>query len=129
MATERFSAHVQYGDFKGTGAADRSDNNDATKWLEAKSLKNADEFLVGVELYVGENHGTHRDPVYVHFLLAKPGDFENVRSMIEGTKGPVPVRKVSVNMELTEFFSLFKRFSVAISAKDMLGGHEYSYPE
>jgi len=127
MATEKFLASVQYGDWKGTSAADRADRNGPGDWLEANGYKKSDEFLLGVSIFAGENHGEHKDPIYVNFLLASPGDHDNVKAMIDSTQGPVKVRKVSVEMKLTEFFGLFKRFSIAFSSHGMLGERDYTY--
>ena len=129
MPIQNFSASVQYGDFKGTAAADRADRGDASDWLEKNGLKQKGEFLLGFTLYAGENHGNHKDPVYAEFLLALPGDHDTVKSMIETSAGPVPVRKVSTTMTLVEFFGLFKRFSVHLSAGGLLNSREYTYSE
>lgn len=129
MATEKFLASVQYGDWEGTSAADSADRGVLRKWLESNGYKKSDEFLLGVSLFVGENHGVHEDPVYVNFLLASPADHDSVKSMIDLGQGPIEVRKVSVEMKLTEFFGLFKRFSIAFSSHGMLGEREYTYVE
>jgi hypothetical protein len=129
MTVDTFKASVQYGDLKGTAAADRADQKGADDWLEKKGLKQADEFLLGIELWVGENHGTHKDPVSVHFLLVTSGGHGNVKSMLEATRGPVDVRRVSQEMPISEFFSLFKRFSVCISPFELLTGREFKYVE
>lgn len=129
MATEKFIASVQYGDWKGTSAADGADRNGLRDWLEANGHKKPDEFLLGVSIFVGENHGVHKDPIYVYFLLASPGDHDSVKAMIDSSQGPIKVRKVSVEMKLTEFFGLFKRFSIAFSSHGMLGERDYTYAE
>lgn len=124
-----FIASVQYDDFKGTAAADGADRGYTSEWLEKKGLKQKGEFLLGITLHAGENHGVHKDPIYADFLLASPGDYDSVKSMIDASVGPVPVRKVTTEMTLAEFFGLFKRFSVYLSAGAMLSGHEYTYTE
>jgi hypothetical protein len=129
MPIQNFRASVQYDDFKGTAAADRADRGDASDWLEEKGLKQKGEFLLGLTFYAGENHGKHEDPIYAEFLLALPGDHDTVKSMIETSAGPLPVRKVTTQMTLVEFFGLFKRFSVHLSAGEMLNGQEYTYGE
>ena len=129
MATEKFIASVQYGDWKGTSAADGADRNGLRDWLEANGHKKSDEFLLGVSIFVGENHGVHKDPIYVSFLLASPGDHDSVKAMIDSSQGPVKVRKVSVEMKLSQFFGLFKRFSITLSSHDMLGERDYTYVE
>jgi len=129
MHNEQFKASVQYGDFSGTAAADGADKGDASDWLKKKGLQQEGEFLVGITLYVGENHGVHKDPVYVEFLLATSGDHDNFQQMLDSHNGPVVVRRVKEQMPLTEFFGLFKRFSVHVSPHGMLEGREYTYPD
>lgn len=85
------------------------------------------EYLVGVELVVGENHGVHQDPVWVYALLAQPGDHDNVKAMIDSSAGPVVVRRVAVQMALLEFVGCFKRLEISFSRHGMLTGHEYTY--
>lgn len=126
MSKETFTASTQYNDFKGTSAADRADNGGANDWLEARGLKQKDEFLLGIEFFAGENHGEHKDPIYVDFLLASVGNYETVKSMVENSY-PVPLRKVSVSIPTSEFFGLFKRFSICISVDGMIDGREYTY--
>ena len=129
MQTEQFKASVQYGDFSGTVAADGADKGDASDWLKGKGLKQEGEFLVGITFYVGENRGSHKDPVYVEFLLGTSGDHDNFRSLLETHTGPIVVRRVRAEMPVTEFFGLFKRFSVHVSPHGMLEGREYTYPD
>lgn len=78
-------------------------------------------------MFAGENHGTHEDPVFVEFLITTPGDFDNIKSMIESSEGSIEVRSVKIDMALTEFFGLFKRFDVTLSSDGMLEGLEYHY--
>lgn len=125
MYPQNFKASVQYDDWKGTSAADSADKGDARDWLKSHGLIKDGEFLLGIALYAGENHGTHTDPVYVEFMLATPGDHDNVQEKIDSANGPIDVRCVKVQMGLLEFFGLFKRFSVYLSAHGMLEGHEY----
>lgn len=129
MTVDTFRASVQYGDFKGTSAADRADQKGADEWLEKKGLKQPGEFLVGVELWVGENHGVHKDPVHVHFLLVTFAGYENVKVMLEETQGPVDVRRVSEKMPVSDFLALYKRFSVCLSPSGLLDGREFRFSE
>lgn len=128
MQSTNFKASVQYGDWKGTSAADSADRGDAKDWLKNKGLIQAGEFLVGITFFAGENHGSHKDPVFVEFLLATPGDHDSIKAAIE-TGAPLVVRRVKVDMGLTEFFGLFKRFSIHISAHGMLNDRQYTYPD
>ena len=128
MSTERFVASVQYNDWKGTAAADSSDSNTAKRWLDEKDLRKSDEFLVGISVYVGQNYGTHKDPIQVTFLLATRESHDGVEAKVR-TGEPISVRKVRADMNLTEFFGLFKRFSVNISSRGMLSEAEYTIQE
>lgn len=129
MTVETFRASDQYGDLKGTSSADRADKRDANEWLEKKGLKQPGEFLLGIELLVGENHGVHKDPVHVHFLLVKLAGYDNVKLMLEATQGPVDVKRISEQMPIAEFLSLFKRFSVCLSPDGLLDGRQFRYSE
>jgi hypothetical protein len=125
METHQFRASVQYGDWKGTSAADRSDMNGPHDWLKKQGHMKDGEFLLGVRFFIGGNHAAHKDPVHAEFLLAQLGDHANVKAMIEAAPGPVVVRSVETDMSFVDFFGLFKRFSVAFSDRGMLDGHEY----
>jgi hypothetical protein len=129
MPIQTFKASVQYGDMHGTAAIDAADKGDAGDWLKKNGLKQEGEFLLGITLYVGENHGVHKDPVYVEFLLASAGDHDSMKSMIDSNEGPILVRRVKKQMPIAEFFGLFKRFSVHVSSHGMLDGREYTYIE
>ena len=129
MHVEPFQASVQYGDLKGTAAADRADMADAEKWLKERKLSQEGEYLLGIELYVGENHGKHRDPVQVAFLMAPLGTHDTLKAMIDSHQGPIVVRKVRQSMEIADFLALFKRFAVSLSAGAMLDGREITYPD
>lgn len=130
MPTEKLRATVQYGDWKGTASADNSDSMhkaNAESYLKAEKKIQADELLVGVEVWVGENHGKHKDPVSVTFLIASPRNFEAVEK--QAKSGALKVRKVRVQMKAIEFFGLFKRFSIALSNHGILHEREYTYGE
>ena len=127
MTTETFKASVQYNDWKGTSAADDADENEAAEWLRKNGHIEEGEFLLGIKMFAGENHGKHKDPVFVEFLIAMPSDFDNMKSMIESSTGPIEVRSVKARMNLVDFFGLFKRFDVTLSRDNMLESLKYHY--
>jgi len=129
MTTEVFKASVQYGDWKGSSAADSADGGKMSEWLEENGHMEDGEFLLGIKMFAGQNHGAHQDPVFVEFLFVTPGDYDNVKSMIESSKGPIEVRSVKVDMPLAEFFSLFKRLDITLSRDSMLEGFKYHYSD
>ncbi|MFM5646354.1 hypothetical protein [Aeromonas caviae] len=118
---EIFKASVQYNDLKGSCAADRADISDATDWLKSNGHINDNEFLVGISMYAGENHGTHRDPVSVHFLITDDVGFRALGQ----NSSEYQIRKVDVDMEIAAFLALFKRFEITLSTNSCLEGKEY----
>ena len=71
MGTRNFHAQVQYEDWKGTSTADDDGHTNFRKYLENEDLIKEDEFLVGIELWSGEVHGSSQDDdVYVRALIA-----------------------------------------------------------
>lgn len=121
----KFSASVQYNDLLGSVAADRADGISPSQWLANKELINEGEFVVGISMYTGENHGSHQDPVYATFLVTDLKGYDTVPEMIDSIDGPIQVRKIDVDMNLTDFFALFKRFEVTISTNGMMEGNQY----
>ena len=126
MNISKFVASVQYDDWKGGAAADSADENGPMEWLEAKDLINENEFLLGITMYAGENHGVHEDPVSVEFLLATPRKHDEIKAKINSDAGPINVRKVRIELDIIDFFGLFKRFDIKLSSHGMLKDLEYS---
>ena len=129
---EPFKASVQYGDFKGTAAADRADEGLLHKWIDERNLRDDPdkETLIGISMSIRENRrGEHEDPVHVTFYFATPGSYDGVKKAISESGDPIPVRDVDIQMNLSEFFSLFKRFQVKISTRGILEGREISLAE
>ena len=122
----KFTASVQYNDLKGTAAADRADVGSASKWLKDNGYINDGEYVIGISIFVGENHGVHSDPISVEFLISELRGYENIPEMIKATGEPIEVRQIVVDMNLTDFFALFKRFSVTLSIAGMIEGMEYT---
>jgi hypothetical protein len=123
---ETFKAGVQYGDLKGSAAADRADMTDAKQWLEEKGHIKDDEYVLGITMWAGENHGEHRDPVSVIFLVSGLNGFENVPEMIQASGEPILVKKISVDMNIVDFLALFKRLEITLSNGGLIEGKTYT---
>jgi len=124
---ENFTASVQYGDWKGTAAADDADGKKISDLLKNRGLLQEGEFVVGVRAFIGENHGGNvRDP-YVEVLIAEAGNYDTVRAMFASTPDPLPLKKVILtNLTLVEFIGLFKRLEIAIARSGLdLPGRQY----
>ncbi len=128
MTVETFRASVQYNDFVGTSAADGAGLGKLEKWMSENGHMHDGELLVGLELWAGEYHGKQEDPVHINALFMTPGNYDNVKAAIDAAKGPIPVRGVSITMNLTDFFALFKRLAISFSRGGLLQpGVEYEY--
>jgi hypothetical protein len=115
----RFSAHVQYDDWKGTAAADDADTRAIRKYLRDNGLINSGEFLVGLELYSGESHFA------VRAFIIQAGDYEGAVKQITANP-PVDTLVRELSLGRDEFFAMFKRFSVVLTHKGLeLDGEEY----
>lgn len=117
---QKFSASVQYNDLKGTVAADKADRQKLSKWLEDRNLITDDEFVLAISMLVGENHGIHQDPVYVDFYVRKIGGSQTVPEVIEESGGSIELRRVNVDMNISDFLALFKRLKITLSSQGML---------
>lgn len=121
----QFEASVQYNDLRGSAAADRSDMGGASKWLNDNGHIEDGEYVIGISIFAGESHGVHRDPISVEFLVSELRGYNNIPEMIEATGEPIEVKQIVVEMNLIDFFSFFKRFSVTLSISGMIEGMEY----
>jgi len=129
MGQDNFHASVQYGDFKGTVAADRHDQDDIGKYLQTQGLINQGEFLVGIEAYACELMGKPQvTDVDVTVLVTQYEGYENVQEAVDSGQ-PLKVRKIKLEIPLVEFFTLFKRFSLAMSSHGMIDNREIIFDE
>lgn len=136
---EKFSASTKWDELKGSAVADNADGIldstdsgfiDATQWLKNNNHI-SDEKIVGISLNVGASNGGwvgesfkpySKTPVTVRFLLSP--------SIPDVGCSPVVVKEVTIrDMELNDFFALFKQFNVTLSPEGVLEGREYSIPE
>lgn len=122
---ETFKASVQYSDLKGSAAADRADMTDAAKWLKDNGHI-TDEFVIGISMWAGENHGEHRDPVSVKFLVSGLNGYENIPEMLQASGEPIQVKEISVDMNIADFFALFKRLEITLSNGGLIEGKTYT---
>jgi hypothetical protein len=123
---QRLKASVQYGDWEGTAAADNADHRSIHDLLREKGMIFEDEFPVGLEFYIGENHNGEVQEPYLSVLLLDRPNYDTVAEEVKATTGPLTFRKVRVDLTLNEFLGLFKRFSVTLSLRGLdIAGREY----
>jgi hypothetical protein len=120
-----FKASVQYNDLKGSAAADRADMTDAAKWLKDNGHI-TNEYVVGISMWVGENKGIYRDPVSVKFLVSSLNGYDNIPEMLQASNDPIKVREIRIDMNIADFFTLFKRFEITLSNDGIIEGRTYA---
>ncbi len=116
--SERFQAGTQYGDWKGTAAADQF--GDATDKLdelfEATGKVDPDkEIMIGFEFY--HSQGFFFCSGYFHALPEEKdgGYYPGLNATFQKNPiKPIQVKKVRVELTLEEFFKYFKRFDVVL---------------
>ena len=70
------------------------------------------------------NHGKHRDPISVTFVVAKADGFDNVAEMLKQSDTP-KLEEINIDIDIADFLSLFKRFEIVISRKGLLDNVSY----
>ena len=123
---ETFKASVQYGDMKGSSAADKADLEHAATWLEKNGDISKNEFVVGISMWVGENHGSHTDPVSVKFLVTELNGYTSIPEMLEASGDSVEVKVVRKDMNIADFLALFKRLEITLSTGGIIEGKSYT---
>ncbi len=123
-------ASVQYNDWTGTCAADNAGDRAMLCFLTERGLINDTECLVGIELWIGENHaGKVEQPYVTAFVIEGHKDHDDVTKLI-GETNPIPMKRIDVEISLNEFLSLFKRFDLVLSWSTLkLTGREYTVAE
>ncbi|MBP6750252.1 MAG: hypothetical protein KA144_11480 [Xanthomonadaceae bacterium] len=121
---EVFEASVKYNDLKGSAAADDADMTDAAEWLKQNGYI-TDEYVVGISMWAGENHGAHQDPVSVKFLVSSLDGYSSIPEKLESSSVPLSIRVVRVDMSLVDFFALFKRLEITLSNGGLIEGKEF----
>src|SRR6218665_1016553 len=100
---DTFKAGVQYGDFKGTVAADVSDNISISKYLVSIGKAQSDERVVAFRIASGGNAGTPVTDVSLVAYLTNSKEFD---------PAPKTVRAVDVSVTPGEAIAFFKRFDL-----------------
>ena len=111
MEKEIFKGAVQYGDWKGSVAADNADLKDMQITLQERGLIPEGHALIGVKFNSHLNGG--KPSVGITVRCALPDD------IAMATTGGTPILAVRAEVVISadEFLSMFKRFSLSLSRK------------
>jgi hypothetical protein len=127
-----FQAGTQYGDWKGTAAADEPGADNAFDELfEATGRVEPDK-----EIMIGFQFSNIEGSIYLAgYFHRKPAEntlgwYPTLNKEFQKQTGPIKVKRVRVEITLEQFFKYFKRFNVMLvdSALDIIG-REYEVIE
>ncbi len=105
-----FQAGVQYNDFEGSVAADKSDTKALIEFLKQQGLANEAERLVGIRIAFNEN--AERE-------IHSPGVVAYLVESEEFVQTPESVRAVEIDIPIAILFSFFKRFDLVMTKRAM----------
>jgi hypothetical protein len=121
----KFRASVQYGDWKGTAAADNADFNAIQKKLRETGILTPSEFLVGFEAYAGETRGDEGPYFSCRAFIIDGDKFETAKAAVDA-QNPIPVIARDMELSLLDFFALFKRFDMVLTHRGLeIEGRDY----
>ncbi len=121
--SETFMAGVQYNDLKGTSAADEQDVKQIDRWLKENHHIDSNDSFVGLSMHA---NGTNEQSVSVSFFTINLEVDQNIPDLITSSQSGVPVKKINIDMNTSEFIRLFKRFNVTLSISGLMEGEEYN---
>ena len=122
----KFKAGVQYGDWKGSAAADNADMNAIQMKLRESGILKSSEFLVGFEAYAGESRGDQGPYFSCRAFIIDGSKFETAKEAVD-SQNPIPVKARDMKLSLLEFFALFKRFDMVLTHRGLeIEGREYT---
>ena len=125
----RFTAGTQYGDWKGTAAADEFGTGSSFDELfEATGKVNKEnELLIGFEFYIGENSFFYLAGYFHPKSNSNPhGWIPSLNDDFKKITKPIPVRKIEVELTLEQFLKYFKRLNVILIKHGLdISGREY----
>ena len=80
-------------------------------------------------MWIGENHGAHKDRVGVTFLVSGLNGYKGIPEMLQASSEPIQVEEINVHMNIADFFALFKRLKITLSNKGLIEGKTYTSNE
>ena len=120
-----FEAGVQYKDLDGSVHADRDDNQNATDYLINHHNIPGDSFVLGIKVY-SSVHNVRENTLTVKFLHSNVGGYDNIQEKMKAEADNLALNEIEIEMPYSEFFGLFKRFSLTLSSNGLLEGKSYT---
>lgn len=103
-----FEAGVQYNDFRGSVAADVSDNVALSTYLKQQGLIQSDDLIAGIRIASSGNTGADITSVSLVVYVYSSAEFD---------PAPANVRAIECQMSPGKALSFFKRFDLVMTRK------------
>lgn len=126
MPIEPFEAGVQYGDIKGSVAADYGHDQGVRQKLQSLDLMQSGELLAGIQINWSEEKSRPGNTIGLTALILLSTQYKTLQEALSSGH-PLPVRRVKIEVPLAEFFGLFKQFEMTLSPKGVVEGKEIYY--
>ncbi|OHV63844.1 hypothetical protein LCM4577_11080 [Mesorhizobium sp. LCM 4577] len=122
---EVFAAGVQYNDWKGTSAADDSDDLGVQSFFRNRGVPDHAYVVAVRAYYLSVDPGN----LTVRAVYADGEGFDSVNAQIESDDA-LQFKELDIELTFAEFFSMFKRLSIVLPREGLgLDGREYSIQE
>jgi hypothetical protein len=108
---ETMAASAQHSDWEGTVAADDADGVAIRKYLRERSLISDKELIVGIKLLIGD---AQVDRPFIQVLVIDAVGYDSVAEILRAND-TIILRKIDLDLSLSQFVGLFKRFSVTFA--------------
>ena len=132
MSVERLEAWTQYTDWKGTAAADGPgvDHSFEDLFEATGKVDKEKELMIAFEFYAGESQFLLAG--YFH-PISTTNDLGYVPSLNDAftkSETKIKVRKITVKVTMSQFFSYFKRFNAVMIRRGLdISGREFEYED
>jgi hypothetical protein len=131
MRDDSLEASVNYGDYKGTAAADHHDERDLSDLAKKYGVDTEKYFVFGVEFNIGETYGDELAHTFVSLLAVdmqevKAGSVDYIQKYVDEHQGVLPYVRFDIGASLEEVLLSFKRFNVVLTNSHITRVREYS---
>jgi len=120
MREDTLKASVQYGDFKGTAAADHHDRRHLSDLAEKYGVDTDRYFVFGINIYIGETRGDKLGHTLVAILavethVVKAASVDSIQRYVDEHEGKLAYVRFDIPASLEEDLLSFKRFNVVLT--------------
>lgn len=113
-------ASVQYNDFRGTAAADRSFEKSLTDHLKGQKLLVDNDLIVGTKFFDLDSDSGNDGKAIVYVYKINITGYKNIDEYLKNEEVP-KIDTVELGLNRGEFFNLFERFEIVLISSGFEG--------